>query len=1327
VPTDPPSAPHLLTLGRLALITGDDRPGGISAASTKLLAILAYLSCAPGRRATRDQLVDLFFADSPPDKARNALRQAIHKLREALGGDIVASGPTHDVTLCTDLTTDREQFDEALDAGDLAAALGLYHGPFAPGLVSVGSAGFEHWADQERDRLHLLFTNAAEELGREALRRGEARTALHLAQRMLAHDRLDERAWRLRLEAESLGASSVHLAASIEELRHAFGADGREPAPRTMQLIAMLLQPQPGPADGRSTDTLTAELVGRRRELGELHAAWREAQARRGGHLHITAAAGMGKTRLLDDFALRLRTESGRAALVHVTPHERTLPYAALSALAEAASQLPGAAAVAPAVIPILVALQPRISERFSVPPSAVRTDSAESERLRTEAVTDLLLAVAGDGPVALLLDDLHWWDPVSRRVLERVIEHSRNTGLLIVTASRPGDGELVDNSGTPPTRLGPLATRDIVELIQSLGDCEQQAAEMLAAGLARATDGVPLLVLEALRLGIDRQQLALCAGRWDIIAPTEFIASLHPGSLLAERIRALTPAQREVLLLLATFESPISREQLDAAGLSGVENDLLYLEQHGLLAVRGGRWIVAHDAIAEAAVAMADQGARHVAHIRAGQARLAESHDDMALRDAARHFRTAGDVGDAATVAERWIRRRREEGSRRRASELAADLFGADPQDSWVVTIVRALPRSARRRPMHPAWRPVAGAAAIMLLAAAWWGMSRRSPDERLGVFVVAGADIGTEYQATWNRMGWDEAAPDSPLPLHLLRHSPWLGVVDSLNDAPVADPSGQRWAYSLMTVKNGATELVVQNSDGSRKLVAPAAGDDVTPSWSPDGRQIAFATTRYADGGGTFDIAIVDVASGAVRRLTATRDIETSPQWSPDGSRIAFVRQPERLGPAALCWVTVDGAEETCTPFAPDVLQEVVGWHGNDSVIIQSGTTGDVTSLIMTDLRANRGRVLLHGRLGFSSLSPDGAWLASHGRPDGALEQGRSIIVTSMEKPSTVRTAALASGDVTIFWHGRTRREYIDHLIVAPNADTIPGRTAFRMSVSGVTPDGDTIAIPGAVIRWRSSDTSVAVISRDGLVTPIGDGSVTFTVTAGGWRTTSVEREVVGESAAIAFHEEWTANWLDRWGRFGEPESRVITTSDGARALFPNGDDTYTSGVYTRQQFDARRGLAVEAEIRTPITRSWSQKIEFSMGHVSSFGREGVPIGPPAIPSCSLTYPAFEGGSGIGVIGVTDANVPVDTSLASGRRYRLRIQLFPDGTCGYAIDGKSIHRSTRPHSINLPTDIIITSQTYHADIFVGPLTVWQGIPPGVNWTQPEMAADSG
>lgn len=100
----------------------------------------------------------------------------------------------------------------------------------------------------------------------------------------------------------------------------------------------------------------------------------------------------------------------------------------------------------------------------------------------------------------------------------------------------------------------------------------------------------------------------------------------------------------------------------------------------------------------------------------------------------------------------------------------------------------------------------------------------------------------------------------------------------------------------------------------------------DDITPSPSPDGEKLVFASNR----GGFWDLYLLDLSSGDVTQLTDTPEYEGAPTWSPDGSFIAFeAYENENLnifvGPANdplndFVRLTVSSASDHSPAWAPD-----------------------------------------------------------------------------------------------------------------------------------------------------------------------------------------------------------------------------------------------------------------------------------------------------------------------------------------------------------------------------------------------------------------------
>ncbi|MEU1332901.1 amidohydrolase family protein [Streptomyces sp. NPDC005865] len=118
-----------------------------------------------------------------------------------------------------------------------------------------------------------------------------------------------------------------------------------------------------------------------------------------------------------------------------------------------------------------------------------------------------------------------------------------------------------------------------------------------------------------------------------------------------------------------------------------------------------------------------------------------------------------------------------------------------------------------------------------------------------------------------------------------------------------PVYAPDGTSVAFCAY--QDGGFHIWTMHADGSRlRQRTDGPWDDRGPAWSPDGTRIAFASERGGDPvkGGSYRIHVLDLASGALTRLTGRPGQDGplqdgpwedfDPTWSPDGTRILFVR---------------------------------------------------------------------------------------------------------------------------------------------------------------------------------------------------------------------------------------------------------------------------------------------------------------------------------------------------------------------------------------------------------------------------------------------------
>lgn len=96
------------------------------------------------------------------------------------------------------------------------------------------------------------------------------------------------------------------------------------------------------------------------------------------------------------------------------------------------------------------------------------------------------------------------------------------------------------------------------------------------------------------------------------------------------------------------------------------------------------------------------------------------------------------------------------------------------------------------------------------------------------------------------------------------------------------------------ILPSRNGDFEICLMRSDGANaRRVTDAAGVSLPYSWSPDGRTLAFSSSRADNPSGRTaggDLFLLDVATSKVTQLTRGPAEDAEPAFSPDGRQIAF-----------------------------------------------------------------------------------------------------------------------------------------------------------------------------------------------------------------------------------------------------------------------------------------------------------------------------------------------------------------------------------------------------------------------------------------------------
>ncbi|MDD9967427.1 MAG: AAA family ATPase [Myxococcales bacterium] len=391
--------------------------------------------------------------------------------------------------------------------------------------------------------------------------------------RMVSKNELLDELWRDEFVNEAV------ITWSVSHIRRAVGQRRGEKTPietvhgRGYRFVAKVTSgelPAVSPAPSDDSKPRRPALVGRAPALRALTQHVKGAAAGRGSLCLVTGEPGIGKTRIVDELA-RVAPGLGVLALVARCPEEASPPlWPIIAALSGVAGDYPEIAARARA-------LTNHDAEADSEATAQNPPTEDLGRRFRLiEQASKVLADLAAEHPTLLVLDDLHWADASTFRLLSFLAPELSDMRLCVAltmrNTERPrgGSGQRWLNlmRGAHSFPLGTLDADQVAELVEAVSG--RRPSSDLAQAIRRAAGGVPLFVLEVVRaLTLEHGDTALAELPPEAVSVPELARDL-----LRERIRRLPSQVTELLSRAAVIGESFDLSLL--ATLTELEPDAL-------------------------------------------------------------------------------------------------------------------------------------------------------------------------------------------------------------------------------------------------------------------------------------------------------------------------------------------------------------------------------------------------------------------------------------------------------------------------------------------------------------------------------------------------------------------------------------------------------------------------------------------------------------------------------------------------------------------------------------------------------------------------------
>jgi DNA-binding SARP family transcriptional activator/predicted ATPase len=644
----------------------------------KAIALLAYLAATPGYQS-RDTLATLLWGESDQSSARGALRRTLSALNSALEGAGLSIEREAIAFDAGAVWCDVTRFAAALRSIEpqrhpppnlqleqLTQAVELYTGDFLQGFSLRDSAEFDEWQFQQAEYLRRAYSAALDTLIELHGAAGRYGLAIDLAGRLLALDPLHERSHRhlMQLYTQS-GQRQLALRQYQDCVRILDQELGVLPLEETVHLYQSLLKAEavdpialvetaPDPHSIERSPAVLP-LVGRETESRQL--AQVVDRTRKGNPtLHlvvIEGEAGIGKSRLVENFLQRAAAGGSRSLLLRCYENEGQMPFAALiRALQPALTSGSQADALPVDQLESLSRLIPSLRPSHLAPAQPPLDARSAQSRLFEAICAALLCLLEGPQPAICIFEDVQWMDSASVDVLAHLLRRPTIKPIIVIMTWRTEDIPRThrlrslltehDRNRSDSLRvvLQRLDVRAVSALVGALGLAQDGS---LATRLHRESEGLPLFLNEYLNL--------IARGQWDL--PPNIV------DLVRSRLTHLSATAAQVLDAAAVLGRSFDLDLLElCSGRSDSEtaDALDELLRRGLLRETGetpAACEFTHDKLREVVYGDTSLLRRWSRRRRSAQAFISRVRqpDQLALYAAqiAQHYQAGGQDADAS------------------------------------------------------------------------------------------------------------------------------------------------------------------------------------------------------------------------------------------------------------------------------------------------------------------------------------------------------------------------------------------------------------------------------------------------------------------------------------------------------------------------------------------------------------------------------------------------------------------------------------------------------------------------------------------------------
>lgn len=416
---------------------------------------LFYYVCV-NKHVSREDAINIFWADNDEQAARKNLRDAIYKIKKAICDDIFLSNSKSVIEFNTDINIE-------IDTDNLTTTdiLNVYRGHFLQNFMIKNCYDYENWLSEKRNDYKNIYIKSISKKVNELVNIGDFKSIQKYSSILTENDPYNEKIYRYLMKIYALSGDYNKAIKLYYDLTETLKNDlDITPEINTKKMFKEILKL-------KDTSVLSEEnrdyFYGRYNELYAINKNLNDFSTSSAKSMLVTGEAGIGKTALINKIMLSL--DSNKSIILKsicynaeeeffLKPWHGIFTELGYYSKSEKINLSPSQEQIISYVFPSFNKDIKGTKYDF-----VERIDSTRYE-LAVEAIMQLLEKLSEKKNIILFFDDVQWMDKMSRILLSNIITHFENKKIILIGAYRD------DYENKLSSFIVPLIKRDLITKI---------------------------------------------------------------------------------------------------------------------------------------------------------------------------------------------------------------------------------------------------------------------------------------------------------------------------------------------------------------------------------------------------------------------------------------------------------------------------------------------------------------------------------------------------------------------------------------------------------------------------------------------------------------------------------------------------------------------------------------------------------------------------------------------------------------------------------------------------------------------------------------------